>query len=78
MLKFFGIITKTIQMLENKDTCELISEDEIHLDEDHPPPEALNYDISKVKPFLSSAAWMKVENSGIRCLCICSSNMTVP
>ena len=77
MLKFFGILTKTIQMLEKKATCKLISEDEIHLDEDHPPPEALNYDISQVKPLLSSAAWIKVENSGICCLCIIPCNMNV-
>lgn len=46
MLKFFRIPMKTIQMLENKATRKLIYEDEIHLDEDHPPPEAHNYDIS--------------------------------
>lgn len=45
------------------ETKALISEKDIHLDEDHPQAEALNYSIVSIKPYLNVEAWEKVTTS---------------
>ena len=42
-----------------------ITADEIKLDENHPPPEALGYIMSYIKPYLQSDAWKKVSTSSM-------------
>ena len=45
------------------ETKALISEKDIHLDEDHPQAEALNYSIVSIKPYLNVETWKKVTTS---------------
>lgn len=63
VLKLFGIPTTAIQKCKKLNIP--LSENEIHLDDNHPLPEVLNYDILEIKPYLNSAAWTKVTNAGI-------------
>lgn len=61
LLEAFGVSTRVIK--RTMETKAVISEKDIHLGEDHPPAEALNYSIISIKPYLNVEAWKKVTTS---------------
>ena len=57
----FGVPTKIINRAIK--TKSLVTAEDINLDDDHPPAEALGYCITHIKPFLREDAWKKVSIS---------------
>ena len=64
-LEGFGVSLKAIARALKTKTGAPITADEIKLDENHPPPEALGYILSYIKPYLQLNAWKKVGTSSM-------------
>ena len=61
MLQIFGVSTTAMRTAIAMNG--IIKENDINLEEDGPPAEALNYNITSIKRYLSQGAWNKVINS---------------
>lgn len=67
-LMAFGISDQAIKRaLANK---ERISANDIHLDEEHPPPEALGFCLIHIKPYINADAWKRISTAS---MVFCSS-----
>ncbi len=59
----FGISEDAIKrVLTNKAK---ISGNDIHLDDDHPPPEALGFCITYIKPYTDADAWKRINTASM-------------
>ncbi len=63
-LNGFGVSNEVIKrVIRNKESS--VTTEEVCLDEDHPPPEALGYALSHIKPYVSKDAWKKIISSSM-------------
>jgi hypothetical protein len=62
LLKGFGVSDEVVIKIMEPNG-QLVAENDIHLDEDHPPAEALNCNIMSIKCHLNPDAWKKVIDS---------------
>ena len=62
MLQLFGIKEKTKKRASTFGIE--FSKEDITIDEDHPPAEALGSDLSKLKPLFTPDAWAMINKSG--------------
>ena len=64
MLRWFGVPEAKIVNLKNPSSkLFILGEDDINLDDEHPPEEALDSEITLMKEHLNNAAWKKVSDS---------------
>ena len=68
-LMAFGISDEAIRRaLANKGR---ISANDIHLDEEHPPPEALGFCLIHIKPYINADAWKRISTASMLFCCSC-------
>ena len=65
----FGISDEAIRRaLANKGR---ISTNDIHLDEEHPPPQALGFCLIHIKPYVNADAWKRISTASMLFCCSC-------
>lgn len=62
-LEGFGIPSKAIQKAISSKM--LLTENDIRLDNDHPPAEALGYALTHIKQYMDENGWEKVTTAGM-------------
>ena len=61
MLQWFGVTDITVQKIRK--SRKVVNGKDINIDKDHPPEEALNGNITVLKPCCDAQAWKKVESA---------------
>lgn len=61
MLQWFGVTDITVQKV--KTSGGVVSAKDININEEHPPEEALDGNITVLKPYCDAKAWKKIQTA---------------